>query len=432
LHLIAPHDLPVPKVEIGVPLSLLAHEIADIKGSFVVTTIPKSKYSRRSFVQGMAASLGALAIPSLTEVSLAAQWRGKDKASGPPVQGGVYIDANENPLGPSPAAVATAKDVVASGGRYLRYLSVELVKTFAAQEELPSDYVIAFPGSAEPLNYAVLSYTSPQRSLVLANPGYEPPSLAAQLTGARIIQVPLTANYEHDTKAMIAQAPDAGVIYICNPNNPTGTITSPESIEYVLANKPKDALVLIDEAYIHYTNTPSSIRLVAQDKDVIVLRTFSKIYGMAGLRCGFAVGRPDLLAKLHNPKTLLPITSAVAAKVSLEDKSLVPQRKQIITGIREETFSWLRENGYNFIPSATNFFLVDTTHPGQSIMDLMSDHKVYIGRVWPVLPTWVRITIGTREEMQRFRTAFKQVLDSGAALGAANLGRQRYGGDFVR
>jgi histidinol-phosphate aminotransferase len=371
------------------------------------------KLSRRVFVRRVATSLGALAVPILTEGYLAAQWRGRDKASGPPVPEGVYLDANENPLGPSPVAAAAARDIVASGGRYLRYLSVELVNAFAAQEGLHPEYVVAFPGSSEPLNYTILSHTSPERSLVTADPGYEAAFRAGQATGARIVQVPLTPTYEHDAKAMIAQAPDAGVIYICNPNNPTGTLTSLESIDYLVAHKPKDAVVLVDEAYIHYSDATSSIRLVAQDKDVIVLRTFSKLYGLAGLRCGFAIGRPDLLARFRNfGKNLLPITSVVAAKASLEDRSLVAFRKKIVTEIRSETFGWLRANNYPFIPSVTNFFLVDTRRPGQSVMDLMSDHNVFIGRVWPILPTWVRITVGTKEEMLKFRAAFKQAMES--------------------
>lgn len=368
------------------------------------------KPSRRSFMQWMAVSAGALSIPLLTEQELAAQWRGKDKAAGPPVSGGVYLDANENPLGPSPAATAAAQNVVASGGRYYRYFTTELVRTFAEQEGLKPEYVVTYPGSNEPLNYSILSYTSPKRSLVTADPGYEAAFRAAEAAGARVVQVPLTANHEHDVRAMIAQAPDAGVIYICNPNNPTGTVTSYQAIEYALAHKPQDAVVLVDEAYIHYTNEKSAIGLVAQDKDVIVLRTFSKIYGMAGLRCGFVIGRPDLLAKLKNfGKVLVPITAAVAAKASLDDPTLVPQRRKIVADIRQETFHWLRQNNYSFIPSATNCFLVDGKRPAQETMDLMSDRKVFIGRSWPALPTWVRITIGTREEMLKFRAAFQEV-----------------------
>ena len=121
-----------------------------------------------------------------------------------------------------------------------------------------------------------------------------------------MVNVPLTRTYAHDVRAMLAAAPDAGVFYICTPNNPTGTLTSHDDVEYLLAHKPKGSVVLVDEAYIHFCDAPSTIDLVKAGKDIIVLRTFSKLYGMAGLRCGFALGRPDLLAKLDSSPATIP------------------------------------------------------------------------------------------------------------------------------
>ena len=151
------------------------------------------------------------------------------------------------------------------------------------------------PGSSGPLHQAVLAFTSPTKPFVTGDPGYEAGERAAHFIGAKTISVPLTKSYAHDVKAMAAASPNAGLIYICNPNNPTGTLTPQADIEWLVANKPKGAIVMIDEAYTHIAGAPFNTDLVAADKDVVILRTFSKIYGMAGLRAGAAIARPDLL-----------------------------------------------------------------------------------------------------------------------------------------
>jgi histidinol-phosphate aminotransferase len=238
--------------------------------------------SRRSFLQLSAlAATAAVGLRIVTEPMLAAA-----EAHTFP-KDAVVINANENPLGPCEAARAAVSGIAAQGGRYSMWLTEELVKTFASAEGLKPEYVRAFPGSSDPLHFSVLTFTSPTKSYVTADPGYEAGMMAAKHSGARVVKVPLTASYAHDVKAMIAAAPEAGLFYICNPNNPSGTLTSHADVEFALANKPKDAVVLVDEAYIHFSGAASAIDLVKGDKDVIVLRTFSKLYGMdcdAGLR----------------------------------------------------------------------------------------------------------------------------------------------------
>src|SRR5262249_947011 len=148
---------------------------------------------------------------------------------------------------------------------------------------LKSTYVRAFPGSSAPLHQAVLAFTSPDRPFVTADPGYEAGENAARFIGAKVIRKPLLKDraYAHDVRAMAAASPNAGLIYICNPNNPSGTTTPRADIEWLLENKPKGAIVLLDEAYIHLCGEPMCADLVAKDKDIVILRTFSKIYGMA-------------------------------------------------------------------------------------------------------------------------------------------------------
>jgi len=372
--------------------------------------------SRRTFFR-MAAAAGAMAtVPILTEPQLALAQRRRRMRAIPP--GAVRIDANENPLGPCSGACASISSLIPEGGRYDMELTQKLVDTFSGMEGLKSDYVLPYAGSSEPLHYTVLAFTSSERSYVTADPGYEAGMYAAHLNGARIVKVPLAKDHSHDVRAMVAADPNAGVLYICNPNNPTGTITSRADIEYGLANKPKGSILLVDEAYIHFSDATPSLDLVKQDKDLIVLRTFSKIYGMAGLRCGLAIGRPDLLAKIQTyGMNSLPILAVAAATCSLGEPNLVKERRKINTDIREETFSWLTANNYKFIPSQTNCFMVDTGRPGHEVIDAMAQHNVYIGRVWPVMPTWVRITVGTRSDMQQFQQAWKQVMSAPAAAG---------------
>jgi histidinol-phosphate aminotransferase len=236
--------------------------------------------------------------------------------------------------------------------------------------------------------------------------------MMAAVSGARVVKVPLTKTYAHDVKAMLAAGPDAGVFYICNPNNPTGTLTPHSDIEFLVANKPKDSIVLIDEAYIHLSDAPSALDLVKAGEDVIVLRTFSKVYGMAGLRCGFVIARPDVLEKAiaRGGQNFMPTTAVTAAIASLKDAVLVPERRRINAGVRQQTFQWLERNGYTYIPSESNCFMLDTKRPGKEVREAMAKENVLIGRVWPVMPTYVRITVGTQPEMERFQAAFQKVM----------------------
>src|SRR6266702_978592 len=374
-----------------------------------------SHCSRRTFLQLSAAATAAMAFRIATEASLAAEER---KVFHP---GAVVIDANENPLGPCDAARKAIVDMAPQGGRYSYWLKEEFEKTFTEMEGLKPEYLGVFPGSSEPLHFSVLAFTSPTRSYVTADPGYEAGMRAAKISGARIVKTPLTKTYAHDIKAMLAAAPDAGLFYVCTPNNPTGTMTPHSAIEQLLAAKPKGSVVLVDEAYIHFSDGVSAIDLVKADRDVIVLRTFSKIYGMAGIRCGMAIGRPDLLAKLENFSgwSAMPITAVAAATASLKHEHLVSERKQLNAGIRQKTFDWLSSHGYSYVPSESNCFMLDTKRPVKEVIDAMASRNVYIGRIWPVWPTYTRITIGTQPEMDAFQAAFQAVMKAPATTSFA-------------
>ncbi len=370
--------------------------------------------SRRSFLRlaGLAAAL-----PAITEGHMAwAAVREMGVTAALDPDKAVMINANENPLGPCAAAIAAIDKSARNGGRYDPNNDYEdLFATFGKAHKLPLNSFTIYAGSSDPLQFAVMAFTGKDKPYVTADPSYEAGMVAAQAAGAPILKVPLTPTYAHDVKAMVAASPDAGLIYLCNPNNPTGTLTAKEDILWALQHKPKGTILLIDEAYIHLSDAPDCLDLVRAHQDVIVLRTFSKVYGMAGIRCGAAIARPDLLAKLRmygdNP---LPITAVTAASASLKDTDLVPTRRKIIADTRNQTFAWLTAKGYKFIPSVSNCFMIDTGRPGKQVIEAMAAKNVFIGRTWPIWPNYVRVTVGTPAEMAAFQTAFADVMSEPA------------------
>ncbi len=365
-------------------------------------------FSRRDFGRLAAFVTAGAALPFYNEATLA-----QGLSAGPRMSPDtVKINANENPMGPCPEAVEAIMKVVTKGGRYLYEETSIFASTLADIEGVSESHVMPFAGSSDPLHRVVLAFTGPEKSFVVADPGYEAGGRAAAFVGAKTIKVPLSKDWSHDVRAMASADPNAGVIYVCNPNNPTGSLTSKEDIEYLVANKPKGAIVLLDEAYIHLSKAEPGSYLVAADKDVIILRTFSKLYGMAGLRAGAAMGRPDLLAKVRNYGAgALPVTGMVGATASLKSKNLVETRRKIIADIREETVEWLQKKGFAVIPSEANMIMIDVRRPGREVVSAMIREKVAIGRSWSALPKHVRVSIGTKEEMAKFRTAFGRVMN---------------------
>lgn len=322
----------------------------------------------------------------------------------------VRISSNENPLGPCKEGLEAIAKVAPFGGRYSPMNEQgEFVTAVAETEGVKESYVAAFAGSSDPLHRATCAFTSPGHSWCMGEPGYG--GGAPEFIGSKTVRVPLRDDFSHDGEAMIRADPEAGVYYVCNPNNPSGTVTPRKDIEYLLANKKKDALVVVDEAYIHFSETAQPCNdLVAADKDIIVLRTFSKVYGMAGIRAGFAMGRPDLLAKLRPyGGGMLPITGLACATASLRVKGLVAERRAINKRTREDVLSFLEKKKIKYVPSETNFFMMEVNRPGGEYARAMAEQKIMIGRVWPAWPTKVRVTIGTQAEMDKFKAAVEKI-----------------------
>jgi histidinol-phosphate/aromatic aminotransferase/cobyric acid decarboxylase-like protein len=329
----------------------------------------------------------------------------------------VVITSNENPMGPCKEGLEALIKVAPMGWRYSpQGDNLEFNALLASTENVPQDHVVAFPGSSIPLANVVPAFTSPTRSWVMGAPGYG--NHATVWLGNKSVPVPLRKDYSHDVEAMIKADPNAGAFYICNPNNPTGTLTPRKDLEYILANKPKDAVLIIDEAYVHFSGPENmSTDLVRADKDVVVLRTFSKIYGMAGLRAGAAYGRPDLLAKISQfgGGGFMPVTATACAAASMKvGPSLMKERLGINKKNRELAFEFLQKNNVRYINSGTNFFMMEVKGmTGAQVGPAMRAHKVQIGRVWNEWPEMVRVTVGSWDDMTKFNAALGMVLQEG-------------------
>lgn len=331
---------------------------------------------------------------------------------GEPPAGAVLLNANENPLGPCAEALEAMSAVLKRGGRYLFGEVGRLARTFAELEGVQPGQVQPFAGSSDPLHRTVLAYCGPGRAFVKGEPGYEAGEWAASNVKARVVRVPLTKEYAHDVDAMLEMAGgEAGVFYVCNPNNPTGTLTPRAAIERLVEKRPAGSAVLIDEAYIHFSGAKACLDLATGAKDVVVLRTFSKIYGMAGLRAGLAIARPETLERLRfYGSGFLPTTGMAGATASLLARHVAAERKKYVSDVREDVFAWMKQKGYEYVPSVSNKFMVNVKRPGREAMAALAAQSVMVGRTWPSWPQHVRVTVGTREEMEKFKAAFERAM----------------------
>jgi len=354
--------------------------------------------SRRSLL-----ALGA-ALPLLGRLDWAV-------ASPPPTKTDkVLLNYNESPYGPSQVAREAMQKGIATAGRYPYKHMYALAGLFAQQQGIAEEQVAVFAGSMAALRYAVLAFTSETRGLVMATPSYEVPRQAAQANKASVKEVSLNADHGHDIPAMLAADPQAGMLYLCNPNNPTGTVTPTDAIRQALAHKPEGSVLVVDEAYIDFANTPSVVSWVKDHDDLLVLRTFSKIYGMAGARLGLAVGHPALLERLavFGGDNVPAGSTLLGGLASLEDVKLLPQRKALNNQLRDETVAWLKGRGFTCTASQANCFMIDVKQPAEQVIEKLAAQGVMIGRVFESWPQWVRVTVGDKQDMARFREVFAQ------------------------
>ena len=370
--------------------------------------------SRRQFAQILGAGLASAALrPGLSNASpLLRLVGGAEQAA---ATGLVRLNSNENPYGPSPAAAEAMRDAFSLVWRYPDEHADALVEELAKLHGIGADHILLGNGSGDILKLAAMAFTGPGKGAVVADPTFEAIGRHAQASLAEVVRVPLTADHRHDLTKMLAAVSGSGLFYICNPNNPTASITPKGEIRAFLARVPRDAVALVDEAYFHYADSgeyESVIPLVREHPNLVAVRTFSKIYGMAGLRCGYAVAQPATIERLrvHQPWDNLNIMALAAARAGLKDGDHVERSRRLNRETKGFVCAELEAMGYRFIPSETNFLMIDLNREVGSVIEALRQRKVHVGRRFPALPSYLRVTIGTRPEMQAFITAFRQAM----------------------
>jgi len=326
------------------------------------------------------------------------------------------IGANECWTGPLMPGQAAAAKMISQSNRYAPHDERgDFIKAVMQVEGVPYDHVAPWPGSSDPLCRSVITFCSPTKGLVTADPTFELAGRTAQWLGAPVKAVPLLPDMRHDVKGMLAANPNAGLYYICTPNNPTGTITPIEDIVWLLENKPAGSMVLVDEAYTHFAGVPVASKLTMKYPDLIVMRTFSKIFGMAGMRMGFIMTQPANIEKMMRydggmQSGALPLPSLVCATASLTDAQGIAKRKAEMELARAYALDVLKKKGIKTMPTHANMFMIDWGNKSAKEMQTkFRAQSVEIGRSWPIWPNVSRLTVGSMEDMKNFALALDKV-----------------------
>jgi histidinol-phosphate aminotransferase len=372
--------------------------------------------SRRQWLLNSGATLAGLALSSrLLNFEAQAQMTPERLAAVAPVK--ARLSLNENPFGPSPAALdAMIRNLNAGKAARYPYGEVyELIDLIAKKEGVTADHIVLGVGSGELLETVGVEIGLLKGDAIYASPGYLQLPRTVEAMGGRAVPVPVNARYEHDLDAMAAKISDrTSVIYVANPNNPTGTVVDPKALaEFVRAVSPK-AFVLLDEAYLDIADNYAGrtlVGLVNDDRKLLVARTFSKIYGLAGMRIGYGVTSPKIAAQLRNYGLgTLTSPSIAAAIASLKDDGYVAATRAKIVAEREKLFALLRELGRPYAQSQTNFVFFQTGRPHAEMAAAMKAESVSIARAFPPMLDWARISIGLPEENALARAALRKVL----------------------
>jgi histidinol-phosphate aminotransferase len=345
-----------------------------------------------------------MSAPTLRLVSAAA------KATGV-----VRLSSNENPYGPSPLALKAMTDAFSLAWRYPDEHGQALVEALAKMHGIAPEQILLGNGSAEILKVAAAAFTAKGKKLVVGKPTFEAILVHAQTAQADVVKIDLTPVYAHDLPKILTAARDAGLVYICNPNNPTASITHRDQIRSFLAKVPSQTIVLIDEAYHHYVESndyESVVPLVKQYPNLVVARTFSKIYGMAGLRCGYCLARPELIQRMRSQQTWdsVNIMALVAATASLQDTEQVEQGRRRNSEVKRFVYAELDRLGFKWIPSHANFLMIDLRRDVKPMIAAMRERHVEVGRAFAALPNFMRVTIGTKPQMETFISTFREVM----------------------
>jgi histidinol-phosphate aminotransferase len=389
--------------------------------------------SRRDFVRTM--GVGAAGAYAATFVSSRRQEAIAFAAqTGVPANQVINLSNNENPMGPGQSVLDAIERALgptgASAGRYPFALNQPLHELIAKKWKVKPENVLVGAGSTQILVNATHVYTSKEKALVGSLPTYEECFGYASLIGNRTKAVPLTSDYRMDLDKTMYALKGSGMLFYCNPNNPVATLVSPSDSKEFLTRAlkaNKDLRILVDEAYIDYVTTPghqTMIPMAVQEPRLIVARTFSKAYGMAGLRVGYAIAHENTikeLDKFHMGNTVSGLSySAVIAALERDaaDPSYIPNEGKRNGEARAFTLKWFADRGYKATDAQCNFTFVDVAMPVEYFQAACAKEGILVGRPFPPLWTHCRISIGTMDEMQRAVQVFDKVLTAAKAQAA--------------
>ena len=388
------------------------------------------RVSRRAFVQGIGtagvAGLGTLALSARGSEAAAGLWA-RGGAAAPEVPSSlIRLDSNENPLGPPSSVLDAIRAGFIDANRYPHRAGRVLHEEIGTLHGLAAENVALGCGSGEILRMAVDAFTDSTRGLVAGLPTFESPAGRARQLGRPLLEVPVDSKLQLDLDGMLARAKNAGLIFVCNPNNPTGGLHGAKTISAFVADVMKaspDAVILVDEAYHDYVEDPSyatAMPLAIEYPRVVVCRTFSKAYGLAGVRLGYAVGQPATIRRLA-PWALGNSVSMLAfhaGRASLAARDGLGAERARNTAVRSFIVGSFTELGYTVAPSEGNFILVNVKREAREFQSACRARGVAVGRPFPPLDTWSRISIGTMDEMKKAATVFKDVLAPAATAAA--------------
>jgi histidinol-phosphate aminotransferase len=321
----------------------------------------------------------------------------------------IFLDHNENAYGPSEKVLSAVRNALSNSNRYPRSEYESLTSKIATLHKAKPEQILLGCGSTEILRQAAANLIGPGEKLVQASPTFPALSDFARSRGAEVVEIPLNKRHQHDMDAMLSAAKSsASLIYICNPNNPTGTVTPRADIDAFLDKLPENAIVLMDEAYYHYV-VPSSSYASYLDRPsanprVLVCRTFSAVYGLAGLRIGYAVGAPELVGRLSTGQLPYGIgtISAIAAAAAIEDGQYLKSAIQRNANDRQEFMNRINVAMLRALDSHTNFVFFDTMRDAEMVVHHLKSHGVIVPPPVPGIEKYIRVSLGTPPEMAEF------------------------------
>jgi histidinol-phosphate aminotransferase len=391
-----------------------------------VHAMNKHNVSRRGFVGGAAAAVGTVALNPQAALAKGIPLRpggARFWAEDDEYDALAKISFNENPYGPSEKALEAMTYAFKYSMRY-GYPDAGVTQAIADHHGVPRDHLLLGAGSGEILEVVGLTYLGDGKKVIGVEPSYGAVYTHASGIDAESITLPLEADYRQNIQRMVDATNrdyrDVGFVYLCNPNNPTGRTVTADEVTYLLDNIPEDVPVLIDEAYHHFVRDPEydeSIRHAIDGRPVIIARTFSKIYGMAAVRIGFAIAPPRMIEEMSAYSTgSVNVMAKWAAVASMEDTDAYDFVRNTTLRLRDETVGNLAGLDYECIPSETNFFMLDCRTPIAPIRRAFRERGVAVGRDFPPMLNHLRVSIGTADEMDRFMNAFEDITKT-AAIG---------------